>query len=159
MPIFYSKCPKWNGQNRCKRQSKPDASILPYHQESDYYLYNVRNLIVRIGFIDRSPTQDYGQAPSKQAGRQPRQQSGRKAVAASGDGGSRHSYLQRAAPPGSGSLLLSCMINGMENAWSYGRLTTSVVSSQLFSTGIYYMAEKRQQVLYYKRSHATAAAL
>ena len=49
----------------------------------------------------------------------------------------------RAAPPGSGSLLLSCMINGMENAWSYGRLTTSVVSSQLFSTGIYYMAEKR----------------
>ena len=47
------------------------------------------------------------------------------------------------APPGSGSLLLSCMINGMENAWSYGRLTTSVVSSQLFSTGIYYMAEKR----------------
>ena len=47
------------------------------------------------------------------------------------------------ALPGSGSLLLSCMINGMENAWSYGRLTTSVVSSQLFSTGIYYMAEKR----------------
>ena len=97
MSIFYSKYPKRNGQNQCKRQSKPDASILPYHQESDYYLYNVRNLIVRIGFIDRSPTQDYGQAPSKWAGRQPRQQSGRKAVAASSDGGSRQSDLRRAA--------------------------------------------------------------
>ena len=31
MSIFYSKYPKRNGQNRCKRQSKPDASILPYH--------------------------------------------------------------------------------------------------------------------------------